>query len=590
MALRFSLIGIILFAGFCKPKPPLSPALPPSLGEGSQSFPPQTWGGLGRGAGHKYLTENNGIVRVLWQNQQVHSFTFGRDYETKEVKFAPPQNIAGELKLVRESKGASHIDLLTINGALARPKAAPANWFFKTTAADADVIDFPETLSFAIASVPEIRLVLRARIEPEVISKLPFRHPLVNQAQEFSTSSTFLDYAWQDRITCSYPKKPFLTEFAQSGSGHVDINTTFWVSNDRDSLCVKADFSSDNTMDGEKDYGEVVTRIGNAVRRFRILENHERWGKVHFTYNEMAKHEHKVYEFRIPKSELSSTMRIPLAFALYGTSTPSDMGVTNPVNFGTVLKGQSAVQTVTVTQVTAPLSNLQIIDVATPFSVENDNCTNAAPTFPCTFDVRFSPNATGNLETPIRVQAQGLGSGGGSDTRLLFKNIVLNATVTAETQGIIAPQLVSPAAESANIKNGSLLIWKKGSDASGAPVTHAVSVCSDANFTNCTPVTVACLPSSDLEILWAFLPLFLIVGHRLRRNLFLILIAAFTFFTCSTERYDMSAESAYNVKDYGRYQLSNVTANTLYYWKVTAINSTNGELSSTASTFTTGTE
>lgn len=540
-----------------------------------------------------FSTEDNGSVKVLWQNQQVHNFSFGRNQEQKEVTFIIPQSGMGELKLMRESKGAAHIDFVRINGEPLTPAEAPTNWAKKIAAVDDDVLNFPEQLKFHITAERRIHLVLRARIEPEVISKIPFRYPLVNQPREFSAESQFLSYPWENRSACQFPEKAFFSQWALSGSGHVDAYSTFWVSNDRDSLCVKVDFSSDNTRDGDKDYGEVVTKRDGSVKHFRISEDYQRWGKVDFTYNNMSTHEHKVYTFRIPKTEFASALNIPLAFALYGTSTPSDMNIAiSP--FGNVLKGQTATQTVTLTRTagTANLTEFQTLDIAAPFSVLNDSCTGAtlsAGSPSCSFDISFSPTATGNVESPIRVQVKGNDSNG--NTTLLIRNVILKATVTAEAQNLVAPQLVTPANGSTNVKNGSLLIWKNGTDGTGSNVTHEISICADASFKNCNGIPLAAKIPAGSETLWGFIPLcFILHRRRLLRNTLLLILVALALIGCSTDRFDMAQESAYNTKEYGRYQLTNVSPNTVYYWKINAKNSTSGELSSAVSSFTTGAE
>src|SRR5262249_20870537 len=145
-------------------------------------------------------------------------------------------------------------------------------------------------------------------------------------------------------------------------------------------------------------------------------------------------------------------------------------------------------------------------------SLENDNCTGVnlsggSPT--CTFDMRFSPATTGVVETPIRVRCLGIDSQ--NFARYVYKNAVLKASVTAQAQNLIAPQPVQPANGSVNIKNGALLIWKNGSDTSGSATTHEVTICADANFTNCNPIAVAHLPETARDTLWGFIPLLLII-------------------------------------------------------------------------------
>jgi hypothetical protein len=168
-------------------------------------------------------------------------------------------------------------------------------------------------------------LSITARVEAEVISTAPFQFPRRNMLVKMDASSQFLTYALGSKS-----EKPFFREMSYAGSGHPSGYTYGWVSNDRDNLYVKMDFTSDNTMDGGKDYAKVYVNTKDGLSEFKVSTKKTTWGKPSFTYTDKVPYQHKVYDFAIPLKQLgvsdaSKATDIQLAFAAYGTSSPGEI-------------------------------------------------------------------------------------------------------------------------------------------------------------------------------------------------------------------------------------------------------------------------
>jgi len=127
--------------------------------------------------------------------------------------------------------------------------------------------------------------------------------------------------------------KPFFAEFCKPTTGHPSTYNYGWVLDDGENLYVVIDFSGDNTFDGSVDYSAVYAATSSGLRRFELSVPDQTWGVPGFTYTDAEVYQHKVYEYRIPFSELglSSPRKghaLELAFEAYGTTaiepTPSE--------------------------------------------------------------------------------------------------------------------------------------------------------------------------------------------------------------------------------------------------------------------------
>jgi len=213
---------------------------------------------------------------------------------------------------------------------------------------DHDVVDVQGRtliLTFEADSAPAI-LSLVARIEPARIPEAPFQFPPENAYRAMDGSCVFYTYVWDSQpgalvldgeLASEGLGEPFFEERTEPGTGHPDGMAYGWVRNDEGHLYVALDFTSDNTMDGDKDYATVYVSTPAGLRDFRVSEAGRKWGGPGFTYTNRVGYQHKVYEFAIPLAELGlgsldHGTEVALAFALYGTAAPPPQPYPGPLD------------------------------------------------------------------------------------------------------------------------------------------------------------------------------------------------------------------------------------------------------------------
>jgi len=242
-----------------------------------------------------------------------------------------------KVRLFQNGGGAAHIDTVQLGGQ-APSEATGCNdplTLKKLLKKDFDVLDaHNKTLDLTFASQGSNKtLTMTARVEPGVISKVPFQFPQHNLFRTITAGSQYYPYKLKSpdgspADKTATPDKAFFKEYCLTGSGHPSGFTYGWVSNDDKNLYVKLDFTPDNTRDGDKDYAKLYVRKGGDLKEFKVSEVNTRWGKPEFTYTDKAAYQHKVYDFAIPLKTLGFDQptdgeKIYLAFAAYGTATPA---------------------------------------------------------------------------------------------------------------------------------------------------------------------------------------------------------------------------------------------------------------------------
>lgn len=294
-------------------------------------------------------TPNGEFVAQVWSEEgwkEAGRIPFDKYF--RENKIDIQQSIATSplrIRITEKGGGAAHIDAVLLGGTPPREarEAAQGVWkqvnLKKVAQKDYDVIDaFQKTFEFTFPAAGDKTLSLTARIESPVISKTPFQFPIRNLYRPMSKDSQFYRYKWNSqkgtlnldgKMNELSGEKPFFREFSHAGSGHPSGFTYGWVRNDEKNLYAALDFTSDDTYDGEKDYATVYVKTDRGLKEFKVSVPETRWGKPFFTYTDKVKYEHKVYEFKIPLSELGiegneDARPLELAFAAYGTSTPGD--------------------------------------------------------------------------------------------------------------------------------------------------------------------------------------------------------------------------------------------------------------------------
>jgi len=214
-----------------------------------------------------------------------------------------------KIRLMQKGGGAAHIDAISLGGSAPIKTSQSKDEEFlleKLAKKDFDVIDaFGQTVELAFpADIKDMTLKLTARVEATEISKTPFQFPLTNLYKQMTPDSKFYTYKLQAPTPTS--QSPFFKEFSVSGTGHPSGYTYGWVSNDAENLYVKIDFTGDNTLDGDKDYAKVYIKTGAGVKEFKVSVPETKWGAPSFKYTDKVEYQHKVYDFKIPLTEVGS--------------------------------------------------------------------------------------------------------------------------------------------------------------------------------------------------------------------------------------------------------------------------------------------
>lgn len=280
------------------------------------------------------------IVSVLQGDkwQEAGRLSFDRFYSEKKLdigKFMPTTGPV-KLSLVQNGGGAAQLDSVILGGNV--PNAINIDEDLalkKISAKDFDVINIgTRGIEVSIAADGQNTILqLTARIETEIISQTPFQFPEKNNSQAVDENAAFYTYEFNSNkatpeqssiLTEFQDQKPFLKEFCLPGSGHPAGYLYGWVANDDENLYVALDVTSDNTMDGDKDYARVNIKTAAGVKTFKVSVPETDWGKASFVYTDKVGYQHKAYEFVIPLHEIDienqkQVKDIPLAFTVYGT-------------------------------------------------------------------------------------------------------------------------------------------------------------------------------------------------------------------------------------------------------------------------------
>lgn len=265
--------------------------------------------------------------------QKIGDLTFDRFFRERKIDLSPylSGTEAVKIRLLEVGGGAAHIDAVFLGEiSPAEVKGIQDSRFAlkKLSRKDYDVIDaYGKNIEVIFSAKGKDNILkLTARVEGERIDDVPFQFPLTNLFKKMNGHSAFYSYTIGSENESS---NPFFTEYSLTGSGHPCGFTYGWVSNDTENLYVRIDFTPDNTMDGNKDYAKVYVKTENGLKGFKVSVPENKWGNPDFIYTDKVAYQHKVYDFRIPFTELGidnvkDTKQLLLAFAAYGTAAPGD--------------------------------------------------------------------------------------------------------------------------------------------------------------------------------------------------------------------------------------------------------------------------
>jgi parallel beta-helix repeat protein len=260
-----------------------------------------------------------------WQLEGELSFS---DYETLQL---PLDNNAGQLtiRLVQHGHDAAYVDYVALrrDSATYLPTGAVnvnsnINVLNKIISPEYDVCDaWDSTLEIAWDDVPANgTLVMRAMQEDlGVAHGGPLYHPNIHRGEALSYTLVNDGGITVDGVL-EETTEPDFSVFWQPDSPHPDGYTYGWLHCDQDYLYAAAEVTADNTPD-EEDWGALYVMVNGELKEFRISCDDSQWGANGFQYTSSVTYEHRIYEFRLPLSEINIHIgdEIDYGFGCYGT-------------------------------------------------------------------------------------------------------------------------------------------------------------------------------------------------------------------------------------------------------------------------------
>lgn len=257
-------------------------------------------------------------------------------YTTKELDLTRHLGAtagAYSIRIAQQGLDAAHIDYaaLSINGRQYGPVQAKnlssgEDILKKVTAKDNDVADAHNaTIDFEWEHVPgggRISLVLHAREEDLSKRKAsPFRYPDTGYypVQLEHSAPITVDGALTSEDGLPHP---LFRTYSRPVTGHPPGYSYGYVKTDGSYLYGVLDFTSDNTVDSGRDWGSMEIATPHGSKTYVLNDVRQEYGKTSFTYTAAVNYQHKVYEFKIPLSEIGAEEgdTINVAFRAYGTA------------------------------------------------------------------------------------------------------------------------------------------------------------------------------------------------------------------------------------------------------------------------------
>jgi hypothetical protein len=288
----------------------------------------------------KMISHGEYVIYVLkggtWQ--KAGKLTYDKYFRERKIDLSEYllSDKKAHIRLVQKGGGAAHIDSVLLGGNPPLEVKNVENGLKKLSTKDFDVVDaFEKSIEVVFNGNGEDKtLKLTARVEDTVIRGVPFVFPLQSMYVDMDTDAHFYTYKLNSNrggieidgaLNEVSHKSPFFKVYSQSVTGHPSTFTYGWVWNDDKNLYVAIDFTGDNTMDGDRDYAKVYVNINNEIKEFKVSVPETKWGSPEFSYTDKVNYQHKVYEFKIPLSEITEgglykQDKLLLAFSAYGTN------------------------------------------------------------------------------------------------------------------------------------------------------------------------------------------------------------------------------------------------------------------------------
>lgn len=265
---------------------------------------------------------------------------FALPFEEKTIdisKYLPDADGQYKIRIKRGSEGAAHLDDVILDASgkkikLTRAVEVETNTDVtkKLLLNDNDVINaHGKTIEITFASPRKetSALSLDIRGREEIVDKLPggpcgypetdfFTYDLNHNFGSLAADGSFTP---EDKWG-----KPVFKTFTKPVTGHPDGYTYGYLKNDKQYLYGAVDFTSDNTYDGDADFSAIIVKTKEGEKKFRVSVKETKYGNPGFTYTDKVGYQHKIYEFKIPLSEIetgvTSNGELQVKFLAYGTS------------------------------------------------------------------------------------------------------------------------------------------------------------------------------------------------------------------------------------------------------------------------------
>jgi hypothetical protein len=278
-----------------------------------------------------------------WQLQGKLSYS---DYETLQI---PLNNDASQLKvrLVQKGHDSAYIDYVTAqkNGLAILPVSAVdiddnADILTKILSPDYDVCNgWRRTIEVAWDSAPENAVLVMRAMEEDLGEGhgAPMYYPWPYEHRSLSYLLVDDGGITIDGLLKEYTEPDFYV-FWQPYSPHPDGYTFGWIHCDNDYLYAAVEVTGDNTADAG-DWGALYIVVDGRQKEFRISDD-QTWGVRGFQYTSAVLYEHRIYEFKIPLSEIDAVVgdEIQYIFGAYGTFASAPLTFdTIPANTGSIV-------------------------------------------------------------------------------------------------------------------------------------------------------------------------------------------------------------------------------------------------------------
>ena len=285
-------------------------------------------GGSG-GDSFDVLILNNGD----WEQQGELGFY---NYETRQL---PLKHDAGNLTLRLSQQGhdAAYVDYVALkkDDTVYIPISAinisnKEDVLYKIISPEYDVCDaWNSTLEIRWDNVPEnTTLVMRAMEEDLGKSHgSPLYYPLLREG--YTLTQTIVDDGGiiVDGLL-EEAGEPDFSVFWRPDTPHPDGYTYGWLHSDNQYLYAAVEVTADNTPD-EEDWGAIFVMVNGELREFLVSCTEMEWGAIGFQYTSFVPYEHRIYEFKIPLSEINASIgdELRYGFGAYGTVAGMTSGI-----------------------------------------------------------------------------------------------------------------------------------------------------------------------------------------------------------------------------------------------------------------------